>query len=77
MDLANPTEVGQGVLQELRDATVVHRDAREVAGKAAKRYRRAVLAAIDAGVPQKEVAEAAGVSTARVHAIVVHESEGA
>jgi hypothetical protein len=66
--------VAPDVLAELRAATVVHRDAREVAGKAAKRWRRAILSAIDAGMPQRVVADLAGVSTARVHAVVVRES---
>lgn len=73
MDARNPLEVDADVTAELRAATVVHRDAREVAGTAAKRWRRAIAAAVDAGMPQRVVAELAGVSTARVHAVVVRE----
>lgn len=73
MKLSRPLETATDVMDELSRATVVHRDAQEVAHKSAARWRRAVAAAIDAGVPQKIVADLAGVSAARVHAVVVRE----
>lgn len=71
-----PLEVGESVAERLRAATVAHQDAREVAGRTAKAWRRLVVEALDAGMPQGQVAEIAGVSRARVHAILVREISG-
>ena len=72
--VSNPTETGDAIAERLRQATVAHRDAQEVAQLAVKKWRALVLEAIDTGIAQKDVAKLAGVSRARVHAIVVHES---
>jgi hypothetical protein len=73
VNIARPTAVEPGLAARLEAATVAHRDAQEVAANAAATWRKLIVEAIDAGVPQKLVATLARVSTARVHAIVVGE----
>jgi hypothetical protein len=73
MSVSDPTEVAEAVAERLRAATVAHQDAREVSGRAAKRWRALVAEAVDAGIPQGQVAEIAGISRARVHAILLRE----
>lgn len=51
----------------------MHRDAQEAAETCAARFRRAVVAAVDAGVSKKIVAGLAEVSPSRVLAILVRE----
>lgn len=73
MTLANPTEVAETLLDQLKAKTVAHRDAQEVARRCAAAFRQAVVEAVDAGVKIKHVAQVAGVAPTRVHAIVVAE----
>lgn len=58
---------------ELRSVTVQHRDAQEVAARTSKRWRELIVRHIDAGARVKDVAAAAGVSAARIHAVIVRE----
>lgn len=68
-----PVEVPGEIAGRLRAATVAHRDAQEIAHRTSKEWRALVAEAIDAGLPQHQVAQLAGVSRSRVHAIVVGE----
>lgn len=73
MSIENPTEVAETLADRLRAATVQHRDAREVAQRKAKTWRELIVECVDAGARTKDVAAAAGISSARVHAIIVSE----
>lgn len=73
MSVQNPVEVAETLADQLRAKTVAHRDAQEVAGRVAKEWRGLVVDLVDAGARIKDVAAAAGISSARVHAIIVGE----
>lgn len=66
-------EAHETIAARLAAATVAHKDAQEVAKDAAKKWRRLIVEGIDAGMRQADVAELAGVSRARLHAILVAE----
>lgn len=63
-------EVGEQIAARLSASAVAHRDAQEVAARKAAQWRRLIVEAIDAGIPSGVVAELAGVSRSRVHAVV-------
>ena len=73
MSVQNPVELADTLADQIRSATVQHRDAQEVAEAKAKIWRELIVQAVDAGVKVKDVAAAAGVSSARIHAVVVRE----
>jgi hypothetical protein len=69
-----PIDQAQTIAARLEAARVAHRDAQEIAGRAAKLFRETIIEALDViGLPQKQVAEMAGVSRARLHAIIARE----
>jgi hypothetical protein len=68
-----PIEAAQTIGPRIEATAVAHRDAQEVATKAAKAFRETIVEALDAGMSQRDVATLAGVSRARLHAIVVRE----
>lgn len=74
MDATAPVPVDTGLADRLAAATVAHRDAQEVAARAAKTWRELVVDCYDAGMGYAEITRLAGISRARVHAIVVGES---
>lgn len=72
--LADPIGTAQNIADRLKAATVAHRDAQEVADNAAARWRKLIMEALDAGMRQKDVAQLAGVSRSRIHAVIYTES---
>lgn len=70
---ATPLEVAHNLGARLSAAAVAHRDAQEVASKRAKTFRQLVVEALDAGMRQADVAQLAGVSRSRLHAILARE----
>jgi len=72
--LADPVANPQDIADRLQAATVAHRDAQEVADRAAARWRKLIMEALDAGMRQRDVAQLAGVSRARIHAVIYTES---
>lgn len=69
-----PVEVRFTLADELRHATAAHRDAQEVARRCSKRWKAAVVAAIDAGMSHNAVAQLAGISRARIHHILLEDA---
>lgn len=72
--LADPVANAQDIADRLKAAAVAHRDAQEVADRAARRWRKLIMEALDAGMRQRDVAQLAGVTRARIHAVIVTES---
>lgn len=70
-----PTPIDQAhtITARLEAARVAHRDAQEIAGKRAGEFRAVIVEALDAGMKQKDVAQLAGISRARLHHILVSE----
>lgn len=66
-------EVAETLGARLSAAAVAHRDAQEVAAIRARSFRQLVVEALDAGMRRRDVAELAGVTPARVHAILARE----
>jgi hypothetical protein len=60
----------QTIDQQLLSATTSYRDAKEVERREAERWQRLIVDAVEAGLPQKRVAELAGISPTRVIAII-------
>lgn len=63
----------QNIADRLKAVTVAHRDAQEVAERTAARWRQTIMEALDAGMTQLAVAQLAGVSRSRIHAVIYTE----
>ncbi|MDV8024958.1 hypothetical protein [Rhodococcus sp. IEGM 1330] len=63
-------DIREDIVVALAEASARNRDAQGAANAAAAAQRSAIFAAVDAGVPVPEISEVAGISRARVYALI-------